>query len=134
MDLSDALTFIAGHSYTVLATRRADGGLQMSPVNAGVLDGCVVISSRRMLAKVHNLRRDPAASVLVFTERFYGPWVQVDGEVEIVDQPAALPLLDEVYRAIAGEHPDWAEYREAMIRDQRVVIRIHPSRAAGQLG
>lgn len=134
MDITDALAFITAHDHSVLATRRAGGGVQMSPVNAGVLDGAVVISSRAPLAKVKNLRRDSAASVLVFTDGFYGRWVQVDGTAEIVEQPEALPLLDEVYRTIAGEHPDWAEYREAMIRDRRVVIRIHPERAVGQAG
>lgn len=134
MQLQNALDFLAENSHAVLATRRSGGGLQMSPVNAGVLGGSVVISSRAMLAKVRNLRRDPAGSVLVFTDGFYGPWVQLDGTVEIVDQPAALPLLDEVYRAISGEHPDWDDYRAAMIRDRRVVIRLHPERASGQLG
>ncbi len=106
--------------------------MQMSPVNSGVLDGTIVISSRGMLAKVANLRRNPAASVLVFTDAFYGSWVQIDGLAEIVEQPEALRLLDDVYRTIAGEHPDWADYRAAMIRDRRVVIRIRPERAAGE--
>lgn len=131
MDLSAALEFIGHHDRTVLATRRRDGSPQMSPVNFGVLDGHIVISSRAMLAKVRNLERDPTASVLVFTEGFFGPWVQVDGRAEIVRQPAALDLLVEVYRTIAGEHPDWDEYREAMVRDDRVVIRIAPERASG---
>lgn len=134
MELSTALDFLAHHSHVVLATRRADGGLQMSPVNAGVLDGRAVISSRAMLAKVHNIRRDPRVSLMVLTEQFYGSWVQIDGSAEIVDQPDALPLLDQVYRAISGEHPDWAEYRAAMIADRRVVIRIVPERASGTLG
>jgi hypothetical protein len=72
--------------------------------------------------------------VVVFTDGFYGSWVQIDGSAEIVDQPAALPLLDEVYRVIAGEHPDWDDYRAAMIRDRRVVVRIMPERASGELG
>lgn len=134
MQIDEALAFAGTNHRAVLSTRRASGGVQMSPVNSGVLDGCVVISSRAMLAKVANLRRDPAASVMVFTDGFYGSWVQVDGRAEIVDQPEALPLLDEVYRAIAGEHPDWADYRAAMIRDRRVVIRIRPERVSGQLG
>jgi len=133
MDIPAALDFLSVNSNIVLATRRADDSLQMSPVNAGVLDGAVVISSRAMLAKVHNLRRDPRASLVVLTERFYGSWVQIDGTAEIVDQPEALPLLDDTYRAISGEHPDWAEYRAAMIADRRVVIRIRPERAAGAL-
>jgi PPOX class probable F420-dependent enzyme len=134
MEISQALEFVGRHHRAVLSTRRKDGGVQMSPVNAGVLDAAVVISSRAMLAKVANLRRDRAASVLVFTDGFYGSWVQVDGTAQIVDQPEALPLLDEVYRAISGEHPDWADYRAAMIRDRRVVLRIRPERASGQVG
>ena len=82
---------------------------------------------------MRNLRRDPAVSVLIFTKEFFGSWVQIDGRAEIVDQPAALDLLETVYRTIAGEHPDWNEYRQAMIRDERVVIRIHPERASGQV-
>lgn len=135
MLLADALEFARNHDRTVLATRREDGGLQMSPVNSGVLDGTIVISSTAGRAKVHNLRRDPTASVLIFTERFYGAWVQIDGRAELIDQrdPAALDLLVQTYRTIAGEHPDWADYRAAMVRDDRLVIRIHPERASGAL-
>lgn len=133
MDLADALSFASSHDRTVLATRRADGRPQMSPVNSGVVDGSICISSRAPLAKVRNIRRDPVVSVLIFTEQFFGSWVQIDGHAEIVDQPAALDLLDTVYRTIRGEHPDWADYRRAMIRDERVVISVRPERASGQL-
>ena len=105
----------------------------MSPVNSGVVDGKVMISSRDGLAKVANLRRDATVSLLVFTDAFFGSWVQIDGRAVIVDQPEALDLLDRVYRAIAGEHPDWADYRRAMIEDKRVVISITAERASGQL-
>ena len=128
-----SLNFVDSHDRAVISTRREDGRPQMSPVNAGLVDGTVCISSRASLAKVRNLRRDPTVSVLVFTKEFFGSWVQIDGRAEIVDQPAALDLLETVYRTIAGEHPDWNEYRQAMIRDQRVVIRIHPERASGQV-
>ena len=131
MQITQALEFVSGNSRAVLATRRADGRPQLSPVNAGVLDGQLVISSRAPLAKVRNLRRDPMASLLVLTDEFYGSWVQIDGSARIVDQPKALDLLDAVYRTIRGEHPDWAEYRRAMIADQRVVISITPQRATG---
>jgi len=132
--IEQALEFIADNSHTVLVTRRQDDSLQMSPVNSGVLDGAIVISSRLPLVKVRNLRGNPTASVLVMTERFYGSWVQVDGTAEIIDQtrPGTVDMLVEVYRAIGGEHPDWDEYRAAMVADQRVVIRIHPERAAGE--
>lgn len=132
--IEQALEFVADNSHTVLVTRRQDDSLQMSPVNSGVLDGAIVISSRLPLVKVRNLRRNPTASVLVMTERFYGSWVQVDGTAEIIDQtrPGTVDMLVQVYRAIGGEHPDWDEYRAAMVADQRVVIRIHPERASGE--
>ncbi len=135
VSVEQALEFIAGNSHTVLVTRRQDGSLQLSPVNSGVLDGAVVISSRLPLAKVKNLQRDPSATALVMTERFYGRWVQVDGTAEIIDQtqPGTVDLLVDLYRAIAGEHPNWDEYRAAMVTDERVVIRIRPERATGQL-
>ena len=133
MDIADAVAFIANNDRTVLVTRKRDGSLQMSPVNSGVIDGKIVISSRSQLAKVVNLRRDPTVSLLVFTDAFFGSWVQVDGTAEIVEQPEALDLLDDVYRAIAGEHPDWADYRRAMIADRRVVIRITAEHASGQM-
>jgi PPOX class probable F420-dependent enzyme len=133
MDLETALAFAANNDRTVLATTRADGRPQMSPVNSGVVEGAVCISSRAPLAKVRNIRRNPEVSVLIFTKAFFGAWVQIDGTAEIVDQPEALDLLDTVYRTIAGEHPDWNEYRQAMVRDERVVIRIRPERASGQV-
>ncbi|MET0862738.1 MAG: PPOX class F420-dependent oxidoreductase [Nakamurella sp.] len=133
MDLAEALAFVAGHDRTVLTTRRRDGRPQMSPVNSGLVDGAVCISSRAPLAKVRNIRRDPEVSVLILSNEFFGSWVQIDGRAEIVDQPAALDLLETVYRTIAGEHPNWDEYRQAMVRDERVVIRIVPERASGQV-
>lgn len=129
MQISDALDFVRHHDRTVLATRRQDGSPQMSAVNAGVVDGLVCISSQAPRAKVRNIRRDPAVSLLSLKQEFYGGWVQIDGVAEIVDQPEALALLVDVYRSIRGEHPDWADYRAAMIRDERVVIRVTPTRA-----
>ena len=128
MEITDALDFVRHHDRTVLATR-SRGHPQMSAVNSGVVDERVCISSRAPLAKVRNIRRDPAVSLLILKEEFYGGWVQIDGTAEIVDQPAAVDLLVDVFRAIRGEHPDWDEYREAMIRDERVVIRVTPTRA-----
>jgi PPOX class probable F420-dependent enzyme len=129
VEISEAVDFVRHHDRTVLATRRRDGGPQMSAVNAGVVDGVVCISSRAPLAKVRNIRRDPTVSLLVLKEEFYGGWVQIDGTAEIVDQPEALDLLVDVFRSIRGEHPDWDDYRAAMIRDQRVVIRVIPTGA-----
>lgn len=133
MDLQAALEFASSHDRTVLATRRKDGRPQLSPVNSGVVDGTVCISSRAPLAKVRNIRRTPEVSVLIISKEFFGSWVQIDGQAEIVDQPEALDLLETVYRTIAGEHPSWGEYRQAMVRDERVVIRVRPERASGQV-
>lgn len=131
-ELQRAREFLAEHHRAVLITRKADGSPQSSPVSAGVdADGRAVISSRAMLAKVRNLRRDPRASLCVVTDAWFGPWLQVDGRAEIVELPEALELLVEVYRRIRGEHPDWEDYRRAMVSEQRVLIRIELERAAG---
>lgn len=122
---------LAEQHHAVLATRRRDGGVQMSPVTVAVdAEGRVVISSRVPAYKVRNLRRDPRAAVCVLPDGFYGRWIQVEGEAEIVPPPESVEgLVDYYRRATGGEHPDWEEYRAAMIRDQRVLIRITLHRA-----
>jgi PPOX class probable F420-dependent enzyme len=130
MDISEALDFVRTHHRGILATMRRDGTPQMSPISAGVDDaGRVVISTREPAMKTRNLRRDPRAWVCLFTEAWFGPWVQINGDVEIVSQPEALPLLEDYYRQVAGEHPDWDEYRAAMIAERRCLIRITPTSA-----
>jgi PPOX class probable F420-dependent enzyme len=130
MDPDLARAFLSQHHRAVLATFRADGGPQLSPVT-GALDsgGRVVISTRETAMKTKNLRRDPRASLCVFTDGFFGDWVQVDGTAEIISLPDAMELLVDYYRAVAGEHPDWDDYRAAMRRDRRVIIRIGITRA-----
>lgn len=130
MDVQEAVRFISGNHRGVLMTHRKDGGIQSSPVTPGVDDeGRVTISSRETAYKVKNLRRDGRATLCVFTDNFYGPWVQVEGDVEIVSLPEAMELLVDYYRRISGEHPDWDDYRTAMERDRRVVIRFEITRA-----
>jgi len=130
MDLEQAREFLRANHRAVLATARADGRPQLSPVTCGVDDaGLVLISTRETAIKTRNLRRNPAASLCVFTDGFFGQWVQVDGTAEIISLPAAMDLLVDYYRRISGEHPDWADYREAMIRDRRCVARITITRA-----
>lgn len=130
MDVTEALTFIATHHRAVLCTRRADASPQLSPVVAGVdAEGRVVVSSRETAYKVRNLRRDPRASLCVITDGFFGPWVQVDGTAEVVSLPDAMEGLVDYYRAVAGEHPDWDDYRTAMVRERRVLVRITVERA-----
>jgi len=130
MDLERAREFLRANHRAVLATARADGRPQLSPVTCGVDDaGRVIVSTRETAIKTRNLRRNPAASLCVFTDGFFGQWVQVDGTAEIISLPAAMDLLVDYYRRISGEHPDWADYRAAMIRDQRCVARITITRA-----
>jgi PPOX class probable F420-dependent enzyme len=109
---------------------RADGGPQMSPVTVGVDDaGHVVISTRLPAYKVRNIRRDPRVWLCVLPDEFFGRWVQLDGTAEIVELPEAMDGLIDYYRRISGEHPDWDDYRAAMLRDQRVLLRIRVARA-----
>ncbi len=125
MDIEEALRFVRENHRAVLATRRADGRPQMSPVAAAV-DGAgkIVISTRETAIKTRNLRRDPHASLCVMNDGFFGPWVRIDGATEIVPLPEAMEGLVDYYRAVAGEHPDWDDYRRAMEQERRVLLRI----------
>lgn len=129
VDISEVLDFVRQNSRGVLATTRSDGRPQLSPVNAGVDEqGRLVISSRETAVKVRNLRREPYASYVALNDGFYGRWAQAEGPVEIISLPEAMEPLVEYYRGISGEHPDWDDYRAAMVRDQRVIIAITPER------
>ena len=130
MDLDHARQFIRDNHRAVLTTVRRDGRPQMSPVACGVDDaGAVVVSSRETAIKVKNLRRDPNASLCVIEDSFFGSWIQVDGRAEIVSLPEAMDGLIAYYREVAGDHPNWDEYRNAMERERRVLIRISLERA-----
>ena len=130
MDLDHARDFIRQHRRAVLATRRRDGNVQLTPVIATVDgDGRAIISSRETAFKVKNLRRDPWTQLCVITERFYGEWVFVEGQAEVVSLPEAMDLLIDYYERFPGENPDWDEYRERMRRERRVLIRITIERA-----
>jgi PPOX class probable F420-dependent enzyme len=121
-----ARAFVAEHHHAVLITNRRSGGVQSSPVTVG-LDGDdrIVVSSRETAYKVRNLRRDPRFTLCVFTDRFYGPWHQLEGTVELVSLPDAMDGLETYYRRISGEHPDWDDYRRAMREEQRLLIVLH---------
>ncbi|MBW3575458.1 MAG: PPOX class F420-dependent oxidoreductase [Actinobacteria bacterium] len=125
MDAGEARHFVAAHPKAVLITLRRSGRPQASPVLAAVDDeGRVVISTRDTAAKTRNLRRDPRASLCVISDDFFGPWVQVDGDVEVVGRPEAVEVLVDYYRRISGEHPDWDAYRAAMEAEGRVALRL----------
>jgi PPOX class probable F420-dependent enzyme len=130
VDISEALAFLREHHRGVLTTRRTDGRPQLSPVLGTVDDrDRLVISTREATYKVRNLRRVPYGSYCGFTDGFFGPWVQVEGPAEILALPAAMESLVAYYRSISGEHPDWDDYRAAMVRDRRVLVAITPERA-----
>ena len=125
----ELLAFVRPRSRVLLQTRRRDGSPQLSPVTAGVdAQGRVVVATYPSRAKVRNARRDPAVSLCVLSDDWDGPWVQVDGRAEVLDLPEALEPLVEYFRAVSGEHPDWDEYRAAMVRQGKCLLRITPER------
>ncbi|MEO3935865.1 PPOX class F420-dependent oxidoreductase [Dermatophilaceae bacterium Soc4.6] len=129
VDLEALLAFVRPRHRVILTTFRRDGSPQSSPVSAGVdQQGRIVVSSYPERAKVRNARRDARASVLVLSDDFDGAWVQLDGAVEVIDLPDALEPLVDYFRAISGEHPDWDDYRQAMLRQGKCLIRVTPQR------
>jgi PPOX class probable F420-dependent enzyme len=130
MDLDEARQVVREQHRAVLATIRGDGTPQMSPVLVAVDDdGRVLVSTREGALKVRNLRRDPRSWLCVLPDGFFGRWIQVEGRVEIVSLPDAMEGLVDYYRRVSGEHEDWADYRAAMQREQRVLLRIELTRA-----
>ena len=125
MGPDDAREFVAINHRAVLITRRYSGGLQTSPILVGVDgEGKLVISTREGAYKTRNLRRDPTAVLSVFSDRFFGRWMQIEGTAQVVSLPEAMDGLVDYYRRISGEHPDWDEYRHAMQQQQRVLVRV----------
>jgi len=123
------LDFVRPRHHMLLATVRGDGRPQLSPVSGGVDDqGRIVISSYPGRAKVRNAERSTQVSVCVLSEDFDGPWVQVDGEAEVLHMPEAEDALVDYFRSISGEHPDWDEYRAAMRVQDKSLIRVTPTR------
>jgi PPOX class probable F420-dependent enzyme len=129
VDRAELLDFARPRHHMVLTTFRADGSLQSSPVTGGVDEhGRLVIASYPRRAKAVNIRRTGRASVLVLSDDFDGPYVQIDGAAEVIDLPDAVEPLVDYFRAVAGEHSDWAEYREAMVKQGKCLIRVTPER------
>ncbi|MDT5019826.1 MAG: hypothetical protein QOG47_467 [Mycobacterium sp.] len=127
--ISELLDFVRPRHRMVLTTFRADGSLQSSPVTGGVdQQGRLVVASYPQRAKSANIRRTPKASVVVLSDEFNGAYVQIDGDAEVIDVPEAVELLVDYYRAIAGEHPDWDDYRSAMLTQRKCLIRVTPQR------
>jgi PPOX class probable F420-dependent enzyme len=130
MDAAEALAFSRRNPRAVLATMRRDGTPQLSPVLVGVdSQDRLVVSTRETAIKTANVRRDPRAWLCVLNDRFFGDWAQLSGNVKVVSLPEAMEPLVEYYRSITGEHPDWDDYRAAMIKQGRCLIRIMPTTA-----
>src|SRR5262245_10594645 len=126
----ELLDFVRTRHRMILLTTKADGGPQLSPVTAGVdADGRIVISTYPERAKTVNLRRTPACSVMVISDEWHDPWVQVDGTAEVLDAPSeeTVDALVDYYRCISGEHPAWDEYRDTMRTMRKSLIRITPT-------
>lgn len=127
VDLEGLVDFVRRRRHAVLTTFRADGSLQSSPVTMSTdHSGRILVATYPQRAKTRNLRRDPRASLCVLSDEWNGPWVQVDGTAEVLDMPgeAAEDGLVDYFRAAKGEHPDWAEYREAMRRQRKSLLRV----------
>ncbi|HUZ78813.1 MAG TPA: TIGR03618 family F420-dependent PPOX class oxidoreductase [Chloroflexota bacterium] len=125
--------FIQTHRRAIMITYRQDGSLQTSPVRVGRDGrGHIVVTSRSVTAKVHNLARDPRVSLCVVTEKWSGGiWLHVDGRCEVIRQPEAMPLLEQEYRLREGkDHPDWEQFRHDMAAENRAALLITPTRAA----
>jgi PPOX class probable F420-dependent enzyme len=121
----ELIEFLRTRHHGIIITSRRDGRPQVSPVSCGVDSaGRVVVSTYPDRAKARNARRNPEVTVCVLSDDFGGPYVQLDGRAEVLDVPEALDDFVEYYRCIAGEHPDWDEYRAAMLRQGKCLIRV----------
>ncbi|MFJ8931905.1 PPOX class F420-dependent oxidoreductase [Streptomyces sp. NPDC102364] len=129
VSLDELLDFVRPRHRALLITARADGTPQASPLTCGVDgDGRIVVSTYPERAKTRNAKRDPRVSLVVLSDEWNGPWVQVDGAAEVIDSPDSVEALVEYFRCISGEHPDWDEYREAMVKQGKSIIRVTPEK------
>ncbi|MGW6400198.1 PPOX class F420-dependent oxidoreductase [Streptomyces sp. NPDC055134] len=129
VSLNELLDFVRPRHRALLLTARADGTPQASPLTCGVDDsGRIVVSTYPERAKTRNAKRNPQVSVVILSDDWNGPWVQIDGTAEVIDSPESVEPLVEYFRNISGEHPDWDEYRAAMLKQGKSIIRITPER------
>jgi PPOX class probable F420-dependent enzyme len=123
------LGFVRPRHHAIVITARSDGRPQASPVTCGVdTEGRVVVATYPSRAKTRNARRDPDVTVVILSDDFGGPWVQIDGDAEVIDVPEAVEPLVGYFRSISGEHPDWDEYRAAMLKQGKSLLRVTPRR------
>jgi PPOX class probable F420-dependent enzyme len=129
LDREQMLDFVRPRHRMILLTTRTEGSPQASPVTGGVDDaGRIVITTYPERAKTRNVRRDPGVSVVVLSDEWNGAWIQLDGTAEVIDGTEDVEPFVEYFRCISGEHPDWAEYRQAMVDQGKSLLRITPTR------
>ncbi|MEV7478763.1 PPOX class F420-dependent oxidoreductase [Streptomyces halstedii] len=129
VELGELLDFVRPRHRAILLTTRSDGRPQGSPLTCGVDDeGRIVVSTYPERAKARNAKRDERVSVIVLSDEWDGPWVQIDGSAEVLDAPDSVEPLVTYFRNISGEHPDWDEYRAAMVKQGKSIIRVTPER------
>jgi len=129
VELDGLLEFVRPRHRALLITERTDGSPQASPLTCGVDDaGRIVMSTYPERAKTRNARRTSRVSLVVLSDEWNGPWVQIDGDAEVLDAPDSVEPLVEYFRCISGEHPDWDEYRAAMLKQGKSLIRVTPRR------
>ncbi|MFD3491647.1 PPOX class F420-dependent oxidoreductase [Streptomyces sp. NPDC058690] len=129
VELDELLAFVRPRHRAILLTTRSDGRPQGSPLTCGVDDsGRIVVSTYPERAKARNAKRDERVSVIILSDEWDGAWVQIDGSAEVIDAPDSVEPLVEYFRNISGEHPDWDEYRAAMVKQGKSIIRITPER------
>ncbi|HEX6310698.1 MAG TPA: TIGR03618 family F420-dependent PPOX class oxidoreductase [Acidimicrobiia bacterium] len=129
IDRQGLLEFVRHKHQWILATTRADGRPQMSPVTGGMTPtGHLAIATYPERAKARNARRAPEVSVFIGGDDFSDAWIQIDGTARVLDMPEATDGLVEYYRSISGEHPDWAEYRQAMADQGKCLILVEATR------
>lgn len=139
IDLAEAFAFVRDHDRGVLVTTRKDGRPQLSNIiYVPDDDDSIRISVTESRAKTKNLRRDPRASLHVTRDDFFA-YAVLEGSVAlspVAADPgdAVVEGLAEMYRTARGEHPDWAEFRQAMVDEGRVLARLRVERAYGMLG
>lgn len=136
MELATALDYARARHGGVLVTLKADGRPQLSNISYAVdEDGVIAISVTADRAKTRNAARDPRVSLHVTADDFWS-YVVVEGDAELTpvaesSDDATVDQLVELYRQLQGEHPDWDEYRAAMVNDRRLVLRLRPTHAYG---
>jgi PPOX class probable F420-dependent enzyme len=125
VDRDELVDFLRTRHHAVIVTKRSDGGDQTSPVTVGIDEqGRLLVSTYPERAKVRNIRKDPRVALCMLSDDFEGPWVHVEGTAEVLDMPDALDPLIEYFRSISGEHPDWEEYKEAMAKEDKTLVRL----------